>query len=427
MWSRPLSTTSPTETPRARGLFARIGPGLLIAATGVGAADLATAAFAGHQLGVAILWAAALGAFLKFVLNEGLARWQLATGETLLEGAVRHAGRWVAWVFLPYLWLWSFFVGAALMAGCGVALHALLPVAEDPETGKIGWGIASSLAGFLLVWAGGFRFFEQAMSACVLLMVGSMLLMAAVLWPGWEAVLAGLLLPRIPSLAEGGLQWTVAMMGGVGGTLTMLCYGYWIREEGRRSVADLATCRIDLGLAYLVTALFAMAMVVVGSATAIEGSGARLLLQLAEQLGASLGPAGRLLFLLGVLGAVVSSLLGVWQSVPYLFADLWSLARHGVDDSRTRDPVDRRAAPYRVYLLLLATVPMLGLLVSFREMQRLYASVGATIVPLLALALLLMNGRRAWVGEHVNRPLTVLALIGTLVFFAALGWLGWGE
>ena len=170
-----------------------------------------------------------------------------------------------------------------------------------------------------------------------------------------------------------------------------------------------------------------MAMVVVGSATQIEGSGARLLLQLAEQLGASLGPAGRLLFLLGVLGAVLSSLLGVWQSVPYLFADLWSLARHGVAGARERDPVDRSAAPYRVYLLLLATVPMLGLLVSFREMQRLYASVGATIVPLLALALLLMNGRRAWLGTHANRPLTVLALIGTLAFFAALGWLGWGE
>jgi hypothetical protein len=162
----------------------------------------------------------------------------------------------------------------------------------------------------------------------------------------------------------------------------------------------------------------------VGSATPLEGSGARLLLQLAEQLGAALGPAGRVLFLLGVLGAVVSSLLGVWQSVPYLFADLWSLARHGVGEQGARDPVDTRAAPYRIYLLLLATVPMIGLLVSFKEMQRLYATVGSTIVPLLALALLLLNGRRAWVGASANRPLTVLVLLGALGFFAALGWSG---
>jgi Mn2+/Fe2+ NRAMP family transporter len=418
-----LSTTSPTEQPR-RGLFALIGPGLLIAATGVGAGDLATAAFAGSQLGTTILWAAALGAFLKFVINEGLARWQLATGETLIEGAVRHGGRWLAWVFLPYLWLWSFFVGSALMAGCGVALHALLPLVDDPERGKILYGVMSSLLGLALVWGGGFRNFEKAMSACVVLMVASILVMAVVLWPGWEPVLRGLMVPAIPSVEGGGLRWTVAMMGGVGGTLTMLCYGYWIREEGRRSLADLRTCRIDLAFAYGMTALFAMAMVIVGSATPLEGSGARLLLQLADQLGTALGPAGRVLFLLGVLGAVVSSLLGVWQSVPYLFADLWSLARDGVQGQGARGPVDTRAAPYRAYLLLLATVPMIGLLVSFKEMQRLYATVGATIVPLLALALLLMNGRRDWVGKARNRPLTALVLVGALAFFAVLGWSG---
>lgn len=37
--------------------FSIIVPGLLIAATGVGAGDLATAGFAGSQLGVLILWA----------------------------------------------------------------------------------------------------------------------------------------------------------------------------------------------------------------------------------------------------------------------------------------------------------------------------------------------------------------------------------
>ena len=73
-------------------LFAMIGPGLLVAATGVGAGDLATASFAGSLLGNGILWAAVLGAFLKYVVNEGLARWQLATGNTLIEGAVDKFG-----------------------------------------------------------------------------------------------------------------------------------------------------------------------------------------------------------------------------------------------------------------------------------------------------------------------------------------------
>ena len=40
-----------------RSLRSAIGPGILVAATGGGAGDLATGAFAGAKLGVAVLWA----------------------------------------------------------------------------------------------------------------------------------------------------------------------------------------------------------------------------------------------------------------------------------------------------------------------------------------------------------------------------------
>lgn len=73
-------------------LLSIILPGILIAATGVGAGDLATASFAGSQLGVAILWAVLVGSIFKLVLTEGLARWQLATGQTLLEGLAQKLG-----------------------------------------------------------------------------------------------------------------------------------------------------------------------------------------------------------------------------------------------------------------------------------------------------------------------------------------------
>ena len=92
-----------------RQTFSIIALGILVTATGVGAGDLATAAFTGNKLGTTVLWAVLLGAFLKFVLNEGLMRWQLATKETILEGAINRLGIAVPLVFLPYLLLWSFF------------------------------------------------------------------------------------------------------------------------------------------------------------------------------------------------------------------------------------------------------------------------------------------------------------------------------
>ncbi len=404
------------------GLLAVIGPGLLVAATGVGAGDLATASFTGSQLGTAILWAVVVGAFLKFVMTEGLARWQLATGETLLEGAIHHLGRGVGWLFLPYLFLWSFLVGSALMSACGVTLHAIIPVFEDARQGKVVFGMLSSVAGLALVLTGGYRLFARVMSVCIGIMFVTVLVTAVLVWPSTNEVMRGLVLPTIPGLREGGLTWTVALMGGVGGTLTILCYGYWIREEGRSGVQFLRLCRIDLVTGYTVTALFGIAMVIIGSTVEIEGGGANLLVALAERLERPLGAPGKWVFLIGTLGAVFSSLFGCWQALPYLFADVWALVRQQRGgEAFEATTVDTRSLPYRVYQLAIATVPMLGLFFSFREVQKVYAVVGAQFIPMLALILLILNGRRAWVGAMKNRGLTVAVLLTTLIFFAWIG------
>lgn len=404
-----------------------LGPGILVAATGVGAGDLATGAFTGSKLGVTVLWAVVLGAGLKFVLNEGLARWQLATGETLLEGWSRHFGRPVQYLFLLYLLFWSLFVGSALMSACGVTAHAILPI-WSPARDKLIYGVLHSLLAVGLVLRGGYRLFEKVMSVCIGVMFVTVLATAVAVQPDWSAVLRGLTIPSIPHADGEGLQWTVALMGGVGGTLTVLCYGYWIREEGREGAQFLRTCRIDLAVGYTATALFGIAMVILGSRVTTTGKGAGLVIDLARELEVSLGTAGPIAkwcFLIGAWGAVSSSLLGVWQSVPYLFADFWNMSRQSSANQETtkRIVVDTKGRPYRGYLFALAIVPIAGLTVSFQQIQKVYAIVGAAFMPMLALALLLMNSRTRWVGHELrNSILTTLMLIATLVFFAATGY-----
>ncbi|MEM7191360.1 MAG: Nramp family divalent metal transporter [Pseudomonadota bacterium] len=415
-----LDVNERTKAPvRRLPIAALIGPGLLLAATGVGAGDLATGSFVGGLLGTAVLWAVLVGAFFKFVVTEGLARWQLATGETLLEGVARRVGRWTVFLFLPYLLLWSFFVGSALMSANGATLHAMAPVFGDAKTGKIVFGAASSLIGLVLVWFGGYRLFDHVMRICIGVMFVTVVLTAILLWPGTAAVLEGLFVPHIPDAGGLGVAWTLALIGGIGGTLTVLCYGYWLREEGRDGRDDLRLCRIDLALGYGMTAIFGIAMVIIGSSVTIEGSGAQLLVTLSERLDAVMGPTGKWLFLAGTFGAVFSSLLGVWQCVPYLFADSWELLR----DGRAKgEPVDTSSLPYRAFLAAIAIIPMVGLFWRFRDVQMLYALIGAWLFPALALILLIFNGRTGWVGANfTNRPLTSLALIIVLVFFSYLG------
>ncbi|MDF1812888.1 MAG: Nramp family divalent metal transporter [Verrucomicrobiales bacterium] len=411
------------EAKSNRSLFLLAGPGLMLAATGVGAGDLAGGAFAGMKLGLAVLWAVVVGAFFKFVITEGLARWQLITGTTLLEGAVLRLGRAVQWFFLLYLVVWSFGVGSSLISACGVAAHALLPVFDSASEAKIVFGIGHSIAGLILVWIGSFRFLERTMTTLVCFMIIVVLVTGVMIGTDWSEVVKGLLIPRVPA-QEGGVAWTLALMGGVGGTLTVLCYGYWIREENRNGPEDLRTCRIDLGISYFLMALFGIAMVILASGTVLQGKGATLVVDLANRLGDKMGNPARLIFLWGAWAAVFSSLLGVWQAVPYLFADFWHLFRsRGVTiDSFTPYKVDTKGKTYRGYLVLLALIPLIGLRFDFQIVQKLNSVFGALVMPMVALALLLLNGKAAWIGtEHRNRWWTTVTLLGILLFFAWVG------
>ena len=199
-------------------------PGILMAMTGVGVGDLATGGFAGMKLGVAVLWAVLLGAGFKYLLTEGLTRWQLATGTTLLIGSLRHLGLPFFLIFGLYFLLWSYFVGAALISACGVSAAALFGLV--PTTGvKAAFGLVHSLAAVALILFGGYKYFVKVMEFCAVLLFISVMVCAVAVAPLWSEVISGMLIPGIPDAGGEGLSWTVALMGGVGGTLTILCYG----------------------------------------------------------------------------------------------------------------------------------------------------------------------------------------------------------
>jgi len=116
---------SSIPTPLApRPVLWWFGPVIIMATSGIGASDIITATVGGATHGLlTLLSALILGAFFKFVLSEGLARWQLATGLTALEFWARHFPRWVMGLFACYLVLWAVTVSDALVSGCGLAIE----------------------------------------------------------------------------------------------------------------------------------------------------------------------------------------------------------------------------------------------------------------------------------------------------------------
>jgi len=400
---------------RSGGWYEKIALGFVVAATGVGAGDMITGSIAGSKYGVVLVWAALGGALIKFLLNEGIARWQMATGTTILEGWVGRLGRWIRWVFLVYFLIWSYSVGGALINACGVAGVGLFPIG-DVQTSKIVWGVFHALAGFGLAWFGGFRLFQNVMSALTALMFVTVIGTMVLLKPDWGSIGRSLFRADLPPHST---TWVLGVLGGVGGTVTILSYSYWIRGKGRAGRAGLKACRLDLGVGYILTGLFGVAMIIIGSRIVVEGEGAKVALALADQLGGVLGPAGRWIFLWGFWGAVFTSLLGVWQGVPYLFVDFMRLRRGGLAAAGETDLT--KTAAYRAFLAALTFVPLHTLWFKVQQVQIVYAVLGALFMPLLALTLLLLNNRRAWVGEFRNRRPLNAALTFVLGLFLYLG------
>ena len=395
------------------------GPAILLTATSVGAGDILTGSLAGAEAGIGIIWAVPAGILLKWTLNEGIARWQMATGTTLLEGWVTRLGSWIQWLFLAYLALFTRVVGGMLSSACGVAGAGILPLG-DMERSRAIWGSLHALAGLALVWFGGYEFLKKLLAWCVGAMFATVTLTAFLLSPDWLAVAHGM----VPSIPASGPGWPVGLIGAVGGTVALVSYGYWIREEGRSGHEGLRACRFDLLLSYAVIGVFGMAVVIIGSRVKVTGQGAGLALLLADQLGGSLGPPGRWIFLLGFWAAVFSALLGVWQSIPYLFTDfVWLRQGRGIAQ---RPGVDvGRSFPYRAYLIFLATVPLLLLRWPVQQLQLVFGITGAMLLPFLALTLLIMNNRTSWTTAAFRSHWAVNVVLGLALFL--FGWVAVNE
>ena len=394
-------------------ILKKTGPGIIVAATGLGAGDIVAASAAGAQAGTVLLWAVVFGGLLKYGLTEGIGRWQLATGTTLLEGWIEKLPKFFSWYFMVYMFLWTFMVAAAMMAACGLAAYAFFPALSVTQ-----WGIIHALLALVIVWFGAYKVLETAMKFFIGLMFLTVLYCAIRVMPDIRIIASGMFIPRVP---EFGMAYVLSVIGGVGGSITIMSYGYWMREAGWKGKEMMSTMRWDLGIAYGLTALFGVAIIIVSAGVQPEVvSGNNMALAVADQLVPVMGETGKWVFLFGFWGAVFSSMIGVWHGVPFLFANFFIHYRKHTHRIETRGSISKSWA-YRAYLVYLAILPM-----TLLRLERpvwiviIYTITGAFFMPLLAALLLYMNNSRLWLESAANTWVSKSLLIACMLVFGYL-------
>jgi hypothetical protein len=350
-----------------------------------------------------------LGVAVKFAITEGGARWQLATETTLVEGWRDHLPPFLVIAFFAYFIVWSYMVSSAL-----VTASALVPAAIMPAVSLPVWGFVHAIAAFVLVYIGKYERFLSIIKWFVGVKFGA--LVAAVLlilfWSGadWS---------RIGGRSEVTTPYVLSLIGGVGGTVTLLSYGYWMREQGWSGPPRVASARADLTVSFALVFIFCMSMMFL--ATQIEWTGPildegpRICLLLADRIGEEVGWLGRAIFLLGFWGAAFGSVLGVFHGVPFLFDD-W------LHTWRRQQPTGQQGVAYRSWAAYL-TLSAISALVIQRPVWLVFAYtvVGSLFFPFVISTLLWLNNSALMPERLRNGPL-VNGLLGiALLLYVYLG------
>jgi Mn2+/Fe2+ NRAMP family transporter len=329
--------------------------------------------------------------------------------------------------------IWGFVYGATAMSAVGLPLNALFGGLDVRY-----WAMIAGVVGLVLVWVQRYQVFEKFITVLVLIKFVSVVSVAFLVAPDLVA-LAGGLVPRLP---DGSVVYVLGLVGGVGGTITMAAYGYWMIAKGWKGTGWLSMMRLDNAVGYTMTAIFVIAMLIVGADMLLGQDlteNDRGLLVLGTELGTRYGEWARILFLVGFLAVTTTSLLGVWNGVSLLFADWTRTIRlpHGAaaevgasgseqveGGTATETGYEARAAerslPFRAYLVWL-TVPPMALLFFDRPfaLTLVYGVLGAAFMPFLGISLMLLlnskriapDGRSGWLSNVLLAAASALFVV----------------
>lgn len=390
---------------RLREYAGRMGPTWLAGAVAAGPATMASLLTAGAGYGYTLLWVVILAALLGALGQYLAARLGYLTEEGLVSVVETHLGEGWAWVLV---------IDVTLAAG----LAQLVIMQTAANVSELLTGIDARL--WAVVWAvvlavglasGGYRFAELGAKLLVSLVV-LVFVATAVVVPIDPSAAATGLAPRIPEGLSGALVAAGVLGGAVHVTLlVMQSYTMRARGWGRE---ERGLVRFDIASSMLVAfGIYGLAIfLVAASVLHAPGIDAEAITEIgaAQALAPTVGEYATWLFLLGLLGAALSTLGGNTVVPPYAVADKMGWGR-SIEDPR-----------YRALVVCVALASSIGAFLggSFFSLLVLVLAFGLVGTPFAIVVVLYLLNDPAVVDEPLSLPtnLAGLALLGVAVVTA---------
>ena len=254
------------------------GPGLLLAITAAGEAGIADAMDIGAHFGMALVWVVFIALLFKYAFTTGIARYTLATGNTIFQGLVNIPGpkNWAAILTMAAYFVDSIAIGAMILFA-GTFLDYLIP-------GSYPFYLICLLIlllSLVILRTHIYHHFEKIM-ALIVIIVGITLIVFMIQYPYTFVDTAYGLIPSIPHDSE---KEILAIIGAVGSGLMLMLYSVWLEKKIRVRNADpsvpasekfqignkkkfreyITSVRIDILVGFILVAIFTIGFMAVGN------------------------------------------------------------------------------------------------------------------------------------------------------------------
>lgn len=396
-------------------LIISIGPAFFLVGYTIGTGSIVSMASAGSRYGMTMLWALALACIFCFVLMEAYGRYSLVTGEGSLYGFRKHipGGRYLAIIVLVVLII----VEVLGLAGNVGIITGLISEWTGMLSGGKGWNpvwvaIVISLIIFGLLMMGKYSFFEKILIIFVGTMGLCFLMTMFIVLPDPSEIAKGII-PSIP--AEANAPLIIAAIVGTTFSAPTFVVRSILMKEKKWGAGQLKHAKKDAVMGALMMFLVSSAVMACAAGTLyLINQPVDKVVTMVALLEPLLGRFAISIFVTGILGAAISSMIPIVMLAPMLISDY------------RNKPLNYKGPLFRV---LTGVALLFGLAVPILKFKPIFAMLVSMvfqvfILPVVILAIAYLLNRKGLMGVKKAGPLLNSFLVVTFLFSLVISYQG---
>jgi Mn2+/Fe2+ NRAMP family transporter len=380
--------SEPPET--LRGFFEYMGPAWVFTASQIGGGEALSVPVGGAYLGMQAIWLIPLITFTKIFGQYYLVRYGVMSGETFLE-ALFDQPAWLKWIFY-YVFLGGLVYAIGLSGHLGETAGAaqnLVPVSSIGGLNGTGfWMIATVILGLGIVLLRSYDLIEKIATSLLWVFLILIAFVSILTAGDWVGGLASGLVPTVPGyvngLGVGGIAFVATMFGWIGAGFGPTVSYVWFAKDkvmgmfepqangveiSKEDLTDEELKRLqgwgDIVLwqnivSSVLLGVFSFFMWTAAAATlhgteiveSGELGGFEVIPQMATIFTSVYGEWSAVVFLLSVMAALFSTLIGPLYGMSRLWEDAFAI--HGLFE---RTNITRETV-FRLTVVLFAIIPL---------------------------------------------------------------------